>query len=210
MGNNLTQNFSGTSSEQIRDEMLNFMNMKYNKTFIGLSLEQRGIDRSSDKLVCYADGENSSEDYAYVYRDINGNVTEYSDTYFGVLIRDEAESEIESICRSFGFDAKAFSDTLTRIYANEFDISKTFADLKSDNGQPGLLVEVALTSDGGFFSNADSQKLFDALSKANLRGMFTFYYFPQTVFESITNSNGSELLTPTNDDVIAYYYQSLD
>lgn len=205
MKNNPAQNVSGISSEQIRDEMLNFMNIKYGKTFIGLSLERRGIDRSSDKLVCYADGENRNEDFAYVYRDINCGVTEYSDTYFGVLIRDEVESEIERICLSFGLDAKVFSNTLTRIYSNEYDMSKTLSDLKSDSAQPGLLVEAALTSDGGFLNDAESQKLFNALREADFRGAFTLYYFTQTVFESISNANKNNLLTPVNDNVIVYY-----
>lgn len=204
MQNNFAQDILRYSSEQIRDEMLNFMDAKYGKTFVGLSLERRGIDRNSDKLICYADGEDRDRDFAYVYRDITEGVAEYSDTYFGVLIRNEVESEIENICRSFGFEAKVYSETLVRIYANEYDKSKTLSELKLDKTQPRLLVEIALTgADDALEEKSDA--IFNALAENNLRGIFTLYYFSQTEFDSINDENENERLSPAYDNVMGYY-----
>ena len=202
--------YSKPTSEQIRDEMLNFMNLKYDKTFIGLSLEQRGIDRSSDKLVCYAEGDNRDKDFAYVYRDISDGVIEYSDTYFAILIREELNDEIENICRNFGFESKVYSDTLTCLYANEYDKSKTLADLKSDKSQPGFLVEVALTTTGIDLNEEISQEIFNAFREANLLGDFTLYSFTRPIFDTVTDANVGVMLTPANDNVITYYFRSVD
>lgn len=196
-------------SEQIRNEMLEYMNKKYGKTFVGLSLEKRGIDRNSDKLVCYAVGEDREKDYTYVYRDMNGDIATYSDTYFGVIIRNEVETEIKNIFSSFGYEAKVYSDTLTRIYSNEYDKTKTLFNLKSDKTEPGLLVEIAITNTNNTFSENDSQKLFDALSNNEFHGMFTIYYFSKSDFNYITDENENELLNPANENVISSYYRLL-
>lgn len=208
MDSNFIDQLFGTSSEQIRDEMLNYMEQKYGKKFHALSLERRGIDRNSDKLNCYAEGDESL-DYAYVYRDYSDNDISYQDTYFGVLIRDDAQTEVELICKSLGLEAKAFVESSTSIYSNEYNSEKTFNDLKLDETQPGFLAEIALISDSETINNDETQNIFNALSRAGFRGMFTLYYFKRDAFESITTSNKSTFLTPRNDQVVDYCYQLL-
>lgn len=210
--NNETKKLSelDNSSESIRDNMIEFMNKKYDKTFIGLSLERVGYGRSSDKLVCYPEDGDRDKDYTYVYRDKKDGVVEYSDTYFSALIQDEAKSEIESILGNLGFKVKTSVGTLTYIYPNEYDSSKTYNDIKLDKTVPTIIGEAAITSDKGSFSEEESQKLFNALEDAGISGVFTLFYFDNELFESINDSNLEDTLIPTNDDVIVYYFKSLE
>lgn len=208
-GCNIFNDIFKASSSQIRDEMLEYMSIKYGKNFIGLSLERSGIDRSSDKLICYAEGEDRYKDFTYVYRDVNEDIVTYSDTYFNIVIRDEVEKGIENIMNQLGYEAKAFSGTLTRIYDQKYDSSKTLFDLMSDNTQPGLLVEIALTGSFNTLSEEDSQKLFNALSDAKFRGAFSLYYFSKPIFDSITDENENRFLSPVDENVINSYARIL-
>jgi hypothetical protein len=179
------------SHTYIKDSLLQHLSEKYNgQEFIELSTEN-GL---RETLHCYPKGGDPELDNVMVqrYEDADGNVITF-DTYFGIVIREDLEKSIVSICSNLGFDALAFSiNSSIQGYDEKYDGNCTFADLKRDldNGAENRFdVQIFISSS----DNIDIEKTADEITKAlvdnNLPGAYGIAFIAPTDMNKITRSS---------------------
>jgi hypothetical protein len=200
---------STRQAEKIRDEMLQYMNAKYGKEFLAVSLDQRGIDNSKDVFKCYAKGENPDTDYASVYRMGTGNNISYSDTYFGVIVRDDVETEISSICRELSLDSKAFFSFARYCYDSIYDSTKTYADFLEDEDRPGIAVKVGVAFEQDGDAESISEQIFQIMEDRGFRGYLNIHFITKEAFDNLSWENSDKILSPLGDHILARYAKSI-
>jgi hypothetical protein len=208
LGESGCMNIFPKSDETVRDELLEYLNFKYNEEFIALSLE-RGY---SDVLQCYVQDGDTKADRVYVQRIDNDGKIEYKDTYFGVLIRDDIETKIQSLCSGFDLPLKFFYPSDIFYYDNSFDGTKTFVDFKrwiSDGNAWRFDITVVMAVDDVSEGITKADELFEMLGDSDMRWSVDICVIPSEGFVDITRTNLNDILAQHNGRT-AVYSQSIN
>lgn len=89
------------------EETLEYLSEKYNG--------QKFVYESSETLYgklliyCYPDWGTYKTEKVRVRREVVDGKVQYKDTYFNIIMREDAEAEVVSVCADFGLEAKVFS-----------------------------------------------------------------------------------------------------
>lgn len=114
------------SREEQVEETLEYLSDKYSG--------QKFVYQSSKKLYgkliiyCYPEGGTYKTEPVRVRRDIVDGKVQYLDTYFNVVMREDAEAEVVSVCSDLGLKGRAFFHVDDSYLNNQFDGSKNYAD----------------------------------------------------------------------------------
>ena len=112
--------------------MLRHLSEKYNgqEFIVTNTLGTSFFRKINPRWECYPKGGDPVTDEVFVetLEDENGEII-FEDDYFGILIREEIETEVIETCAGIGLPMKAYSRGLGRL-DNSFDGTKTYADLK--------------------------------------------------------------------------------
>lgn len=180
------------NDEAIKDEILAHLSQKYNgQEFEALSLE-KGY---SITLRCYPKGGDPQADNVRVEKITRDGETIYEDTYFGIIIRDEIESEIISACSGLPLPMKAHFKSNLQSFDNDFDGTKTYADLKQwiANGNSSRFSVTVIVCADDSDKESYSEQIFNKLEKTDFHGMIDVCFYPSEAFEKITRTNRNEI-----------------
>jgi hypothetical protein len=79
-------------------------------------------------VYCYPEWGTYKTEPVRVRREVVDGKVQYLDSYFGILMREDAEAELVDVCTNLGLKAKVFMDVDESYYENQFDTSKTYED----------------------------------------------------------------------------------
>lgn len=181
------------SDESVRDEILEHLNKKYNKEFVAIALE-RGY---SDILHCYVQGGDPDDDNVHAQRIMQNNTSEYNDTYFGIIIREEIEAEIMSLCTNINIPMQVFYLSNSLYYDNMFDSTKNYADLKQwiANGNPWrFTITIVLPLDVANNENIYASQIFEILAATGFKGLVNICILPNEGFVKVTRTTLNDIL----------------
>lgn len=177
--------------EDKKDILLTHMEEKYGVTFLPLFHSVGGLV-TNEEFRCYAEGTDPERDYVSVFvREENGAEV-IVDDYFGIMIRDEYQQRVETICEAVAGDAKAFVYRYTvSFFDNTLAEGSTIEDAIA-MGEPisaskYVFVEVTPGSEVEFENMCDM--IAAKLEKANLPGVVLFYGMAQGELANITADN---------------------
>jgi hypothetical protein len=185
------------SNESIRDEMLEHLRQKYGREFIAISLE-RG---HHDFLVAFPENGDADTDIVAVQRTITDGQVEMRDTFFGVIIREDIESEILTALADIVIPHKVFFPTDVYYFDNIFDSSKTYSDLRqwvSDGNVWRTTFTILISLDEIEKGEMFASKVFERISSVNLHGLVHVVVLPN---EGFTEANRTNL-----NDVISQFF----
>jgi len=181
------------SYEDIRDEMLQHLYEKYGIEFTGDSLE-RG---SHDFLIAYPTGGNPLTDFVGMQRHGSGDNVRFVDTFFGVIIRDDLESEVAAALADIGLPFKVFFPSDFVVFNNKFDGTKNFADFNAwvaegNSFRLGVTVFLGVESTECFdtYTNRAVEKIKETGYMLNVVLNFT----PIPAFEQVTWNDGTNII----------------
>ena len=186
------------SDESIRDELLRYLSEKYGREFTALALE-RGY---SDYLHCYLKGGDPKADNVGVQRITRDTGVEYKDTYFGIVIREELENEVVSICSDIDLPMQAQYDSISQFFNNIFDSTKNYDDFKRwvENGNPWrFTVTIVIALDDTDKAEAYANHIFEQLSEAGFSGLVHVCSLPSEGYAKLTRINLNDLITQYDD-----------
>ena len=181
------------SYEDIRDEMLQHLYEKYGVEFIGDSLE-RG---SHDFLIAYPKYGDMQEDHVRMQRHGSGENVRFSDTFFGVIIRDEIESIITTALADIGLPFKVFFSSHIYYFDNKFDSTKTFADFNAwvaEGNRMRITIGVWLEFNADENVDEYANRAFEYIEELGYLLHVNLQFAPTIVFEQVTRSNRITIL----------------
>eukprot|EP00831_Metopus_contortus_P031839 TRINITY_DN2586_c0_g1_i6.p2 TRINITY_DN2586_c0_g1~~TRINITY_DN2586_c0_g1_i6.p2 ORF type:complete len:222 (+),score=34.44 TRINITY_DN2586_c0_g1_i6:447-1112(+) len=165
--------------EEIKDQIIGFLEKKYGKEFVPLSLE---IDRWPyhwDDLSAYPKGGDKEKDSFNAYRQKKDGKYVFSDSYFGVLIHDEYVERIKDIAKVYFPECEVSVDYVSNSFPNELDSNCTLQDAIDMNVKydPSVSIIVApvFNSIEEFDKNVDLFML--QLVKNRIEGIINISYF---------------------------------
>ena len=189
--------------ERIGAEVLAHMYAKYGVEF---NIRGHDWDRHRDRLTLYPVwGTFEGERVDVQRRVVDGGVV-FSDSYFGIMIREDVEAEVLGMLSEVDLPMKAFYNRGTSSFDNMFDGTKTFADLRqwrADEGIPWSPIIALVVSYDGDKENheAVAEKIFDALIEKGFRGLVGVAILPDEVFAKATRINRDELYREFSESV---------
>ena len=182
---------SQNRENRIRDEMLAHMREKYGKEFIEVSFIMRYGDNRS-RLICFPVSGNPETDRVRVMRIGRWNDITIRDNYFGILIREEVEAEIEQICQQLGLDVKVFSIS-SSFYDNKYGGTKGYADIKNAR-YFDRNIRIAVLAEQDYDMEGISVQIFQVLTDEKLIGFYSMYFYTEEGFHILTRENFSDNL----------------
>ena len=193
VGVNGCMNLFPQSDESIRDEILEHLNKKYDKEFVALALD-RG---HTDILLCYSQGENPETNLVHAQRVTRDKDVEYKDTYFGIVMRNEIEAEIMSICSDVNLPIQVFYPSNDFYYDNMFDGTKTYTDFRqwiTDGNTWRFDITIVLALNDIADAEEYANYVFEDLAEENI-SLFTYLIIlPSEGFEKVTRTNLNDIL----------------
>lgn len=185
--------FFPQSNESVRDEILAHLNDKYGIEFTAIALE-RNYD---DILYCYVQGGDPKADIVRAVRTTRDKAKEYRDTYFGIVIREEIEAEIMSVCSDISLPMQAFYLSNFLYYDNIFDGTKNYLDFKKWIGSGNSMrftVTVILSLDDSNEGETYANQVYEKLRKAGFKGLAHVCFMPNKGFKNLTRTNLNDLI----------------
>ena len=182
------------SDESIRDEILEHLNKKYDMEFTALALD-RG---HSELLLCHVKEGDPEADLVHAKRLVRDDGIEITDTYFGIVIREEIEADILSILSGVDLKMRVFYPSNDYFYDNMFDNTKNYADFKQwiDDGNPWRFdVSIILFMDDVTEGEAYADHVFEIIDEAGFRGYIYLTVLPEEGYENITRTNLNDLIS---------------
>ena len=171
------------SEGQIRDEMLAHLSSKYNgQKFVGLALES---SYGTFYLHCYPEGGDPEADNVQVSRKIVDGVKEYRDSYFGIIIREDFEADVKSICSDIDAPMKVY-DYQQYFRDNMWDGTKTYADFKrwiADGNPQSFSTVVILFLDDLDKGEVYANQIIDTLEKVDFGGSVSVHILPSVEYQ---------------------------
>ena len=189
------------NDESVRDEILEYMNKKYNEEFTALSLD-RGY---TDVLLCMIQGGDPEADLILAQRITGDSGVVFKDTYFGNIIREDVEFEILSVCSILDIPMKAIYHSGASYYDNIFDGTKGYDDLKqwiSDGNLFRFTVTIVLPLDAVDDSEVYAEQIYTLLSNANYQGLAYVCILPLEGFLEATRANLNNLINQYHEQSI--------
>lgn len=136
-----------TNPEESKDQIIAFLEKKYGKEFVPLSIEMDRWPYQWDELSVYPKGGDKEKDGFNAYRERKDDKYLFSDSYFGVLIHDEYEQKIREIAKEYFPECKITIIFASDIFPNELTSKSTLKDLIDMNidYNPTIKIKVAPT-----------------------------------------------------------------
>jgi hypothetical protein len=189
------------------EELLEYLEAKYDRKFIPLSMTGGGFMGGNEILFCYAEGSDPELDRAEAmkaYPDGNHkNKPRYHDSYFGILVRDEIEGFIKEICTEVGVDADVYYNG-SNYFDNKYDHTKTYADVRADWGYEYPTVRMFI-SDANIENSDDIHNaIVDEAFNRHFSGSLQMTFVSLEVKQQIDRSNWREYYDSTK-----YFYDDL-
>ena len=182
--------------------MLRCLSEKYaGQEFISLGVEKSGIYSISDLFTskeygmsCYPKGGDPEADKVSVTMEKYSEIL-FSDTYFGIVIREDFEADILSALSDLPPAMKVYLSQGSFSTDQDFDGTQTYADFKKwqlYSKEPkwfSFTIAVAMNGADESEKEAYANQMFDLLEKDIVYGSITVRYYPSDVFEEITREN---------------------
>lgn len=111
------------------NKAIEFLNEKYQKTFLPVTYELSGYLSNTDVVNCYTENMDPKNEHVEIYLDNNGNSSTYYDNYFSFYIRPEAEAYIGNIIGTEFDEYKVFRGNEYSALPNELTCDSTLEDL---------------------------------------------------------------------------------
>lgn len=126
---NVLKGLTSGSESRIKSETLAYMKEKYyGQEFV---VDRVVIEEKHTIIYCYPKGSDSETDPVRVERTIIDGNAQYRDTYFNILIREDLEADVGSICKDLGLTVIVKFIGSSWLYMdNQFDGTKTYTDFK--------------------------------------------------------------------------------
>jgi hypothetical protein len=188
------------SNESIRDEMLKHLYQKYGVEFTAISLE-RG---HHDFLVAYPTGGDPEVDVVGVQRHVRGGTTEFRDTFFGVIIREDIETRLAEALSDLGMPVQVVFPSSTVFFDNKFDSEKTFSDFNewvNEENPIRLIVSVFLGFDSEKETDNVVAQVFDKIQDLGYMLIIDLYLTPPTIHGQVTRSNRVDFIAQHLNDL---------
>jgi len=183
--------------ERIRQEILAHMYEKYGVEFNVIAID---FSRTREYINMYPVGGCPEADNVRAVRMIvDGNVVETHDSYFGIIIREDAEAYVSAMLTDIDLPMNVFFESLVQHFDNIFDGTKTFADFQRIANESADIssrfnVAIIVSHDGDVEERQNvSEQIFDALTKGEFGGLALVMFLPSEGFEKNTRTNRSEL-----------------
>jgi len=198
------------TDESIRDEILANLKEKYNgQEFVALALENGQFKT----LYCYPKGGDPESDNVKARMIVKKDGTkEFSDTYFGIIIREDLETEIVSALTNLAIPIKAFFNYDSLYYENSFDGTKNYNDLKQwiNDGNPRrFTITIVLLVDNEK-KESYAKQIFHILEDDGFQGMIHSCTVSNVdVYQEITKTNLNEMIRK-NDETISLFSESIN
>jgi len=194
MGAGGCMNIFPQSDEAVRDEILSELHGKYGREFEAISLE-RGY---SDVLYCYPQGGDPEADRVCVVRQGKENDYTYKDTYFGIVIRDALEQEMQDICAGIGLPALVVYHSDSLYFDDEFDGTKNYADFKQWQGEGNAwrhTVTVVLSLEEADAGEMYAGQIFEKFGDSGFQGLMYVSILPGEGFVKANRANLNDLIS---------------
>jgi len=185
------------SRTALHEELLEHMYQKYGIEFSIYRYHNRGS--GSYLLEVYPTGGDPVYDIAHLSWRGNQSTGEYSisDTFFGVLIREEVETEITNLLSDFPIPFRVFYPTTIAYFNNIFDSTKNLNDFltwRLDYPYWGFDITVVLSLNNLDEADAYANLVFDSISGSAFSGLFTVVVLPEEGFVRLTRTNKDALI----------------
>eukprot|EP00831_Metopus_contortus_P031840 TRINITY_DN2586_c0_g1_i8.p1 TRINITY_DN2586_c0_g1~~TRINITY_DN2586_c0_g1_i8.p1 ORF type:complete len:334 (+),score=73.44 TRINITY_DN2586_c0_g1_i8:91-1092(+) len=187
--------------EEIKDQIIAFLEKKYGKEFVPLSLE---IDRWPyhwDDLSAYPKGGDKEKDSFCAYRQEKDGKYVFSDTYFGLIVHDEYEQKVKEIANKYFSKYQVDVSFEGDIFSNELNCNSKLQDA-IDCGEkidPTIKIKVAPTFNSiGDFDKQVDLFIQEMIEKKLQSSILVFYlwnedfdtnYIDNTSFQKIREIN---------------------
>lgn len=164
--------------DETRDQILSFLEKKYGKEFVPMSIEMDRWPYHYDDLVAYPKGGDRKKEYFEAYRERKNGKYVYSDCYFSVLIHDEYEEKISEIAKEFFPQNKVVVNGVSDSFPNELNSKSTLQDaLDMKAYAPSVNVRVAPTLSNIDEFNEKVDLFIKKLVDNKMRGAMNVEYF---------------------------------
>lgn len=90
-------------------------------------------------VYCYPEWGTYETERVRVRREVVDGEVQYKDNYFSILMREDAEAEVLTVCADLGLKAKVFMSVHDFEINNQFDSSKTYEDYVKWDPEDGHL-----------------------------------------------------------------------
>ena len=201
-----------------KSRMLKHLKEKYNgQEFVPIRMDSGGdwFHISTAILYCYPKGGDPEADEVSVTMNLDSK--KFTDTYFGILIREELESELLATISDLPLPMKVYCRFIDS-FDESLDGTKTFADFKewqSESKETGWLLmhggttaidpgtTIVTTMDGADQTEKEEyvKQIFDRLVKDGYKdsyhGWVGVRFYPSEVFEKVKRGNYIELYEET-------------
>lgn len=220
MNKNENNNESSTkNSDQIKSDILNYLEDKYNEEFTIISIQGKEFLEPLNvaKVFVYPTKGDKERDRFQAERTMTDGKASFADSYFGLLIRDEYNERISSVVSKY-FDRFAVDSSFgnSTYFSNEYDETKSLQDA-IDGGQDifsnvNILVAPTCTEDE---FNKNVENISNEIGNLKLPMGVGIYYSKSDDLSSLYTNNiecsiGRSLrvnreLNVTLDEEINYY-----
>jgi len=194
MGAGGCMNIFPQSDEAVRNQILSKLYDKYGKEFEAISLE-RGY---SDILHCYPVGGSPDADYVRAVRQGKENDYIYKDTYFGIIIRDALEQEMQAACAGIGIPTLVVYHSDSLYFDDAFDNTKNYADFKQwlGEGNPWRhTVTVVLSPEEVDAGERYAEQIFEIFGDSGFHGLLYVSILPGEGFAKANRANLNNLIS---------------
>jgi hypothetical protein len=169
--------------EAIKDRIISFLNKKYGKEFVAISLIDNDWQNNNNELRVYPKGGDKDKDVFAAFGQMeDGKYTIY-DTYVCQLIRDEYKDRVKNIAKEFFPQCKVEIGFSGDVFPNEFgintklqDIIDAGSDVKYD---PTVYIMVAPTLGSVEKFDEKADLFVQEMAKNRLQGSPLIYYLKE-------------------------------
>jgi uncharacterized protein YxeA len=164
--------------DETRDQILSFLEKKYGKEFVPMSIEMDRWPYHYDNLRAYPKGGERKKEYFDAYRERKNGKYVYSDSYFGVLIRDEYEEKVKGIADEFFPECRVSTSYSSDSLPNKLNSKSTLQDAIDMNAGYVPIVSIIVAPT---FKNVDEfdknvDLFMPKLSKNDIEGTVNITY----------------------------------
>lgn len=167
-----------TNPEEAKEQIIGFLEKKYGKEFVPLSIEMDRWPYHWDDISVYPKDGDKEKDGFNAYRERKDDKYVFSDSYFGVLIHDEYEQKIQEIAKEYFPDCKITIIFASDIFPNELTSNSTLKDLIDMNidYNPTIKIKVAPTFENVEQFNEKVDLFIKKVIENKLRGTNLIFY----------------------------------
>ncbi|AQR92971.1 hypothetical protein [Clostridium saccharoperbutylacetonicum] len=168
--------------EAVKDRIISFLNEKYGKEFIAISLTNNDWQDITDELWVYPKGGDKKKDAFGASGQVqNGEYTIYDD-YVSVLVRDEYEDRIQKIAKEF-FPQCKLDISFEFSLPNKFGINTKLQDIIDAGSEvkydPTVRIMVAPTLGSVEEFDEKADLFVQEMAKNRLQGSPLIYYLKE-------------------------------